>query len=330
MDKETLLKTEPKIAKLFINSRKKDRLAHTYLLYGDKISPLKEIAFYLAQSLNCKQDFLACNNCPSCQRFLKGIHPDFTFIDGDKETIKKEQIQNILKKYSLSAVEKGHILSLVIHKVENMTDEASNTLLKFLEEPKEEQVVFLTTYNPEKVLKTILSRCITLNLTPSKTNNYQQYLDYNYKDEKDKNYNLTAFTSYIASFLFAFPFELEENLKEDKTFLLASEVVENFLTNLTHNISLATYNLLKDTTQIKDNKCYNWIYLSLDVIFSLALNNKTDIKGPAEEVLSFLKRKENLVIDGEKILKEAINLKSLNLNPTSTLSRFLLTLDKDY
>ena len=41
MDENTLKLYEPRLYKLFSNSRKKNRLANAYLLYGDKNAPLK-------------------------------------------------------------------------------------------------------------------------------------------------------------------------------------------------------------------------------------------------------------------------------------------------
>ena len=166
MNKETFLKSEAKAAKLFINSRKTGRLSSAYLLYGERNAPLKESALFLAKSLGCEKDLLACDECDSCKRFDKGIHPDFVLIDGETTRIKKEDIQNLQDKFSESAFEKGHRLCYVIHRVENITEKAANTILKFLEEPREGQVAILTSYNIDKVLKTILSRSVLVRIDP--------------------------------------------------------------------------------------------------------------------------------------------------------------------
>lgn len=106
MDKETFEKTQPKLAKLFLNSRKSNRLSHAYLLYGEINSPLVDSAMYLAKSLYCTKDLLACNSCLECQKFEENNHPDFTFIDGRAKGLKKEDINYLSEKYSLGTVEK--------------------------------------------------------------------------------------------------------------------------------------------------------------------------------------------------------------------------------
>ena len=52
----------------------------------------------------------------------------------------------------------------VINHVENMTVDAANSLLKFLEEPPSNTYAFLTSQNEAKVLPTIISRCEKLRL----------------------------------------------------------------------------------------------------------------------------------------------------------------------
>ena len=108
MDKKILLKAEPKLAKLFINSRKKDRVANAYLLYGNRNAPLKETAVYLAKSLSCEQDLLACDNCPSCKRFNNGIRPDFYLIDGEETTIKKDDIKSLESAFQVAVANNKH------------------------------------------------------------------------------------------------------------------------------------------------------------------------------------------------------------------------------
>ena len=166
MDKETFEKTQAKLAKLFLNSRKSNRLSHAYLLYGEINSPLVDSAMYLAKSLYCTKDLLACNSCLECQKFEENNHPDFTFIDGRAKGLKKEDINYLSEKYSLGTVEKNHTACYIIGEISNITEEAANALLKFLEEPSTPLVAILTTTNIEKCLPTIVSRCVTVKVNP--------------------------------------------------------------------------------------------------------------------------------------------------------------------
>jgi len=163
--REYLLNKQPMIAATFINALKRDRLSHAYLLKGEAGAPLKEIAIYLAQSLVCDNPQpLACENCWNCLRIADGNYADFTLIDGAQSAIKKEAIQSLEHNFDKTAIEPKGILIYVIHLVENMTDEAVNSLLKFLEEPGKDVYAFLTTENDARVLPTIISRTQVLNV----------------------------------------------------------------------------------------------------------------------------------------------------------------------
>ena len=156
---------QPIIYKTFINSLKGDKLSHAYLLVGDPGTPLKEVATYLAKSLVCDSpDPLACNNCISCIRIDHNNYPDFVVFDGSKESIKKGDIASIESQFERTAIERKGIMIYVIHLMENMTIEAVNSILKFLEEPGQQIYAFLTTNNENSILPTIISRCQVLRM----------------------------------------------------------------------------------------------------------------------------------------------------------------------
>ena len=156
---------QPIIYKTFVNSLKKDKLSHAYLLVGDPGTPLKEVATYLAKTLICDNpDPLACNNCISCIRVDHNNYPDFVIFDGEKESIKKGDIASIESQFERTAIERKGVMVYVVHLMENMTIEAVNSILKFLEEPRPNVYAFLTTNNENAILPTIISRCQTLHL----------------------------------------------------------------------------------------------------------------------------------------------------------------------
>lgn len=72
--------------------------------------------------------------------------------------IKITSIREVRRKSSLSVYEKGKRV-IVIMNADKMNDEASNALLKTLEEPLENTLLILTTSNKEALLTTIISRC---------------------------------------------------------------------------------------------------------------------------------------------------------------------------
>ena len=149
----------------FVNALNNKTLSHAYLLVGNPGIPLFDVAKFLAKSILCDEPSpLACENCITCLRIESDNYPDIIQVDGSKGTIKKEDVLNIENRFEKTAFESKGIMIYIINLVENMTVEAVNSMLKFLEEPESTVYAFLTTNNENNVLPTILSRCQILHL----------------------------------------------------------------------------------------------------------------------------------------------------------------------
>ena len=160
-----LKRYQPVIYQTFVNSLQKDQLSHTYLISGTNGAPLLDVATFFAKSILCDDPSpLACNSCITCLRVDDGNYPDFFVFDGSKSTIKKEAVTTIESAFEKKAFENKGIRVYILHLIENMTIEAINSILKFLEEPGQKVYAFLTTNNENVVLPTILSRCQLLRL----------------------------------------------------------------------------------------------------------------------------------------------------------------------
>lgn len=166
MQIEKYLKTyQPVVYQTFVNSIKRKTLSHAYLLSGNPGTPLFAVAKFLAKSILCDDPSpLACENCITCIRIDSDNYPDVIILDGSKATVKKEDVLNIETRFEKTALESKNIMIYIINLVENMTIEAVNSMLKFLEEPDSPVYAFLTTNNENNVLPTILSRCQILHL----------------------------------------------------------------------------------------------------------------------------------------------------------------------
>lgn len=79
-------------------------------------------------------------------------------IEGKSSLIAVAEAKEVLSSLSLSALEGGW-RSVVIYLPEKMNQETANRLLKSIEEPSEKTLFILITHAPEKVLRTIWSRC---------------------------------------------------------------------------------------------------------------------------------------------------------------------------
>ncbi len=95
-------------------------------------------------------------------------YPEIIDIYPESGIIKKEQLLQVMEKFSSKSIYDNYQI-YVVHNAEMLNISASNTILKFLEEPEENIIaIFLSTHR-YKVLPTILSRCIVMSLTKEKT-----------------------------------------------------------------------------------------------------------------------------------------------------------------
>lgn len=163
--KQRLIETQAIAYKTLENGFIRNKKSHAYLICGTDGSPLKAVATFLAQSFLCENgDPLACEQCLTCIRIEDYSYIDFTLIDGEVESIKKEAIDDLQEDFSKTALEVAGKKIYVINVIENASIGAVNGILKFLEEPSDDIIGILTTKNLSKVLPTIVSRCQLIRL----------------------------------------------------------------------------------------------------------------------------------------------------------------------
>ena len=162
---EYLQKSQPLVYQTFSNALKNGRVSHAYLLSGEAGTPLLETAIFLAKSILCEHPSPLCDDtCKYCSRIDHRTYSGFRIIGEKEGTIKKEEVEDLISSFSKTPLEEKNECIYIIHQVENMTLEAVNALLKFLEEPPSYVHAILTTSNIAKVLPTIISRCETIRL----------------------------------------------------------------------------------------------------------------------------------------------------------------------
>lgn len=165
---EQLEELQPTVLNMLKNSLVKNRVAHAYLLEGIRGTGKREIALLLTKSLFCESlidQYKPCEECKNCRRINNGNHPDVHSVEPDGLSIKVEQIRNLQVEFSKKGLESLKKVYLLVH-ADKMSVSASNSLLKFLEEPNPGTVAFLLTEQPQKILPTILSRCQILTFHP--------------------------------------------------------------------------------------------------------------------------------------------------------------------
>ncbi|RKP45467.1 DNA polymerase III subunit delta' [Cohnella endophytica] len=151
---------------LLLNALASKRIAHAYLFAGPAGSGRSEMANAFAQALFCERGGNdACGECLECRKVLHGNHPDLHVITPDGATVKIEQIRTLQRELSYRSVGSGYKV-YIIEGAETMTVQASNSLLKFLEEPPSPVVAILLAPSAQAVLPTILSRTQLVSFVP--------------------------------------------------------------------------------------------------------------------------------------------------------------------
>ncbi len=179
-----------------------DRLPHALLLIGPEGSEKLAAGVHLARHLLCEKNLPEgpCQQCASCNKTGKIIHPDLHFVfpvvgtkavsdqflaqwrsalldhpylsinqwlqligaENRQGNINKEECLNIIKKLSLKTYESRKKV-MIIWMPEYLQKEG-NRLLKIIEEPPANTHFILIAEQQELILNTILSRCQTVRI----------------------------------------------------------------------------------------------------------------------------------------------------------------------
>ncbi|MFH1710306.1 MAG: hypothetical protein ABH860_04455 [bacterium] len=151
--------------KVLLGAAASGRIPNAYLFVGPDSQELKNEAVFFARVLNCtsKAKPLPCDldskdPCESCGKIHRNCHPDLLILHSSGKSIKIDEIRQVS-----SFVKFGPSLSkwkvVIVNGADRLTEQASNSFLKSLEEPLNNVLFILTTVRESKIIKTVLSRC---------------------------------------------------------------------------------------------------------------------------------------------------------------------------
>jgi DNA polymerase III subunit gamma/tau len=159
------------VVRALTHALEQKRLHHAYLFTGTRGIGKTTVSRILAKSLNCTGPdgnggitATPCGVCSACteidaDRYIDYIELDAASNRGIDET--RELLERAAYKPSV-----GRFKVFMIDEAHQLTKDSFNALLKTLEEPPEYLKFVLATTDPEKMLPTVLSRCLQFNLRP--------------------------------------------------------------------------------------------------------------------------------------------------------------------
>ena len=324
-----LKKHQPIIYQTFVNSLKANHLSHAYLISGNPGTPLLEVARHLAKSILCDDPSpLACDSCITCLRIDDENYPDFVVIDGSKGRIKKEEVGNIETQFEKTAFESKGIMIYILHLVENMTVEAVNSILKFLEEPESEIYAFLTTNNESGILPTIISRCQVLRL---------KQVDRNQVIKEAIDLGVEQVDAELLSYFYNDSELIQNILENDETkddYFESKKALEELLTNLKDNDFRASLYFTQTyiLPQIKSLVEARFFLDMLGQVFEDILNIKHNKEPLLKSYDTILRELANKLPHIEESLLEILkyrNKLNLNVNISLLLDNLILNIIKE-
>lgn len=164
------------IVKTLQNAISKNRLVHGYMFCGPKGTGKTSIARIFAKAINCVHGPAVepCNKCDNCISITAGSNVDIVEIDGASNR-GIENIRDLREKIKFLPVFLRKKI-YIIDEAHQITDAAFNALLKTLEEPPEHVIFVMATTDPNKVIKTIMSRCQRFDFEPISLDGLRQRL----------------------------------------------------------------------------------------------------------------------------------------------------------
>lgn len=166
-----------------------NRTVHSYLFSGPRGTGKTTMARIFAKALNCtnRPDNSAepCNQCENCKSINHNSFIDLIEIDAASNR-GIDEIRNLKEAIRFAPSQKNGYKIYIIDEAHMLTKDASNALLKTLEEPPHNTIFILATTDAHKMIPTILSRVQKFDFKPLAYSELKQKILFIVEEEKIK------------------------------------------------------------------------------------------------------------------------------------------------
>jgi DNA polymerase-3 subunit delta' len=160
------------VVELLQRAIERGRLGHAYLFTGERLEELEAVARALAQAVNCESPRRtaagsavdACGHCTTCRTIGGDIHGDVQWLRPESKLrqIAVEPTRELIRVLNLKAASAPFKVAVMVS-ADRMNASAANAFLKTLEEPPPRSLLVLLSTEPQRLMETVLSRCLRLN-----------------------------------------------------------------------------------------------------------------------------------------------------------------------
>ncbi len=310
-------------------------VVHGYLFVGPAHVGKQTVARAFIQSLLCHggSGKTPCGSCAACTQFERGIYSDVYTVERLtdpktqklKSSISIDQIRDLKSKLQQGTLLGGYKVAL-IPEAELLNTNASNALLKALEEPMGKTLIVLIASNFEAVLPTIASRCQVVQFAPVATRDLEACLAQKTDASTARQWARVAAGHPGLAFNYIENPHLQDAYTHDVSWLLQS-----FSLPLYKRLS-GVSDLFEWSTDERRNQqqleriMSHWQYLLRDCLLFQSDNRALLVNGNLTDQMQVVTQKYSTsrLIDFINRLNESVRLFSANISSKNIIENFLI------